>query len=106
MISEWHRQCIHKTMHSFAHMRNTFDLYQGEIRGNCVQFGLKREAEDIAVHKTEAISVRVTPQIKAALRRAAHRDQRSLASLVIKILADWLAARKLMPDSGPRRRTG
>jgi hypothetical protein len=56
--------------------------------------------------KTKAISVRVSGEIKDALRKAAERDHRSLASLVAKILMEWLMARKLMPESGSRKRTG
>jgi hypothetical protein len=43
--------------------------------------------------KTTAISVRVYPQIKAALQKAAEADHRSLASLVVKILVEWLRRR-------------
>lgn len=53
--------------------------------------------------KTEAISVRVSAEIKRALQRAAERDHRSLASLVVKILVEWLTARKLMPASSSRK---
>jgi predicted HicB family RNase H-like nuclease len=56
--------------------------------------------------KPEAISVRVSAEIKDALQREAERDHRSLASLVIKILVEWLAARKSIPESGSRKRRG
>jgi hypothetical protein len=49
--------------------------------------------------KTEAISVRVYPEIKDALKREAEADHRSLASLAAKILAEWLRRRgALAPD--------
>jgi uncharacterized protein (DUF1778 family) len=56
--------------------------------------------------KTEAISVRVSAEMKRALERAAERDHRSLASLVVKILVKWMTARKLMPALSSRKRTG
>jgi hypothetical protein len=40
--------------------------------------------------KTSAISVRVTDQVKAATEKAAADDSRSTASLVEKVLTDWL----------------
>ena len=41
--------------------------------------------------KTEAISIRVEPEIKAAVKRAADDDRRTVASLVEKILVEYLA---------------
>lgn len=41
--------------------------------------------------KKAAISVRVPDEMKTALERAAADDRRSLASMVEKILAEWLA---------------
>jgi len=50
--------------------------------------------------KTEALSVRVSREIKAALQREAEADHRSLASLVMKILVEWLRRRgALLPRS-------
>jgi hypothetical protein len=42
--------------------------------------------------KSEAISVRVSPNIKKAAERAAAEDSRSVASLVEKLLVEWLKA--------------
>jgi hypothetical protein len=42
--------------------------------------------------KDSAISVRVTAEVKAAAEKAAAADSRSVASLVEKILAEWLRA--------------
>jgi hypothetical protein len=54
--------------------------------------------------KDSAISVRVTADIKGAAEKAATADRRSLASLVEKILAEWLRAngylKKPRPDKG------
>jgi hypothetical protein len=55
--------------------------------------------------KTEAISVRMSAEMKRALARAAERDHRSLASLVVKILVEWLTARKLTRPLSSRKRT-
>ena len=40
--------------------------------------------------KTSALSVRVSDQVKAAVEKAAADDQRSAASLVEKIVTEWL----------------
>lgn len=40
--------------------------------------------------KTANIALRVEPELKAALEKAAAEDVRSLASLVEKILTDWV----------------
>jgi hypothetical protein len=43
--------------------------------------------------KTAALSVRVSDQVKAAVEKAATDDSRSSASLVEKIVTDWLKAK-------------
>jgi uncharacterized protein (DUF1778 family) len=48
-----------------------------------------------------AISFRIEFSVKDALERAAAEDQRSVSSLVLKILVDWLVANKYLP---PRRK--
>ena len=45
-----------------------------------------------AMAKTSALSVRVTEQVKAVAEKAAADDSRSTASLVEKILVEWLRA--------------
>ncbi len=40
--------------------------------------------------KTPSLGVRVQPEIKAALQRAAADDMRSMSSLIDKILIEWL----------------
>jgi len=44
----------------------------------------------VTVVKSESLGVRVELDIKAALERAAEDDHRSMASLIEKILAEWL----------------
>jgi predicted transcriptional regulator len=44
--------------------------------------------------KTAAISIRVEPELKAALEQLAREDRRPLASLVEKVLADFVEAKK------------
>lgn len=39
--------------------------------------------------KTLTVGVRLTPEVKAALERAAQADQRSLSSLIAKVMIDW-----------------
>lgn len=43
--------------------------------------------------KTSAISVRVADEVKAAAEKAAAADSRSVASLVEKVLTDFLKAK-------------
>ena len=51
--------------------------------------------------KDSAISVRVTAEVKAAAEKAATADSRSVASLVEKVLAEWLRDKGYLP-SGAR----
>ena len=40
--------------------------------------------------RTHSLGVRVQPEIKAALERAAADDHRSMSSMIEKLLAEWL----------------
>lgn len=52
--------------------------------------------------RTNPLGVRVHPEIKAALERAAADDDRSVSSLVERIAAEWLVARGYLPEpEGP-----
>ncbi len=46
--------------------------------------------------RTAALSFRVPPDLKAALEEAAAADSRSVSSLILKILTDWLRERRDM----------
>jgi hypothetical protein len=39
--------------------------------------------------KTDAISLRISPDVRQAIERAAADDQRSVSSLLAKIVTDW-----------------
>jgi len=57
--------------------------------------------------KTEAISVRVSEEVKAAAERAAADDSRSVASYVEKLLAEHLRAKGYLteqPGAAKRKR--
>ena len=41
--------------------------------------------------KSVSVGLRITPTLKAAIDKAARRDQRTVASMVEKILSDYLA---------------
>lgn len=57
--------------------------------------------------KTNAVGVRLDPQVKAALERAAADDQRSLSSFIAKIVADYcLDAGWLAKPKAARRTKG
>jgi hypothetical protein len=47
-------------------------------------------ASSLKMAKTSAISVRVPDNVKAAIEKAATADSRSVASLVEKVLSDFL----------------
>jgi len=47
--------------------------------------------------RSTAIGIRVEPEIKAAAERAAAKDRRTLASLVEKVLVEWLEANGYLP---------
>ncbi len=47
--------------------------------------------------KTAALSVRVDPDVKAAAEKAASDDRRTVASLVEKVLAEWLREKGYLP---------
>lgn len=42
--------------------------------------------------KTHPVSVRLRPEVKAAMERAAKADARSTSNFIEKVLADWLRA--------------
>jgi hypothetical protein len=44
-------------------------------------------------NKTAQVNLRITPTLKAAADRAAEADQRSLTSLIEKLLTDYLRER-------------
>jgi len=50
--------------------------------------------------KTPSLGVRLQPDVKAALERAATEDDRSLSSLVERILKEWLRAKGFLPQPG------
>ena len=51
----------------------------------------------MAVTKTDVVSVRVPPDVKAALVNAAEHERRSLASMVEFMVLDYCRARGIMP---------
>jgi len=48
-------------------------------------------------------SMRLDPKVKAALKQAADRENRSLTNLIEKILLDWIAWDKAARDKEERR---
>lgn len=48
--------------------------------------------------KTETLTVRLAPDIKAALREAADIEHRSLANMLEVMIRDWWEARKNAPS--------
>lgn len=53
-------------------------------------------------NKTHPVSVRLDPEIKAAIERAAEEDSRSVSAMIQKILADWILAQ----EKESRRKNG
>jgi hypothetical protein len=48
--------------------------------------------------KTETLTVRLAPDIKAALRQAADREHRSLANMLEVMIRDWCGRTEAAPD--------
>jgi hypothetical protein len=49
--------------------------------------------------KTPSLGIRIQPDTKAALEKAAKEDLRSVSSLVEKILVEWLRAKGYLPTA-------
>jgi hypothetical protein len=49
--------------------------------------------------KTNPLGIRVQPEVKAALERAAKDDLRSVSSLIEKVLIEWLRAKGYLRTS-------
>ena len=47
--------------------------------------------------RTAAIGIRVEPEVKEAAEKAAAADRRTLASLLEKVLVEWLEANGHLP---------
>jgi hypothetical protein len=58
--------------------------------------------KELPVVKSESLGVRVQPEIKGALERAAEDDHRSMASMIEKILADFLRDHGYLEKARPR----
>jgi hypothetical protein len=56
----------------------------------------------LAALKTETLTVRLAPDVKAALRDAADREHRSLANMLEVMILDWREAHAMA--SSPRAR--
>lgn len=54
----------------------------------------------MAVTKTDVVSVRVPPDIKAALVAAAQAERRSLASMVEVLVLDYWRSKGMAPTAG------
>jgi len=50
------------------------------------------------VTKDEVLNLRIPCDVKAALKRAAEADDRSMSSLVLRIVRDWLQRERLLKD--------
>ncbi|WP_158745653.1 Arc family DNA-binding protein [Acidisphaera sp. L21] len=47
--------------------------------------------------KSPSLGVRLPPEVKLALEKAAREDTRSVSSMVEKVLTDWLRAKGYLP---------
>lgn len=56
----------------------------------------------MAVSKSEVISVRVEPRIKAALQRAADKDMRSLANMVEVMVVTYCKANRISVEEASK----
>ena len=55
--------------------------------------------------KTNPLSFRVEPEVKAALEKAAMDDDRSVSALVERVLKEWLGRRGYLPRELPSGRS-
>lgn len=55
----------------------------------------------MTVSKTEAVSVRVEPRIKAALQTAAEREMRSVANMLEVMVVDYCRSRDIPVEASP-----
>lgn len=53
--------------------------------------------------RTSALAFRITDDMKAALVKAAADDARSVSSLVVKVLGDWLTANGYSEKAKPAK---
>lgn len=51
--------------------------------------------------KTPSLGVRVQPEVKAALEKAAADDLRSISSLIEKVLTEWLREKGYLTRPAP-----
>jgi hypothetical protein len=56
--------------------------------------------------KTPSLGIRVQPETKAALEKAAKDDLRSVSSLVEKVLVDWLRSKGYVASDGAKPTKG
>jgi hypothetical protein len=54
--------------------------------------------------RTIPLGARVDLAVKVALKRAAADDDRSVSSMVERILKEWLTARKYLPPAAPKKK--
>jgi hypothetical protein len=66
----------------------------GDVKSLSLQMSMKR-------NKTAQINLRITPALKEAAEEAAAADQRSLTSLVEKLLTDYIGQQHAAP---PKRK--
>ena len=53
----------------------------------------------MAALKTKTLTVRLAPDIKAALRQAADHERRSLANMLEVMIRDWSRRKGMLTDS-------
>jgi hypothetical protein len=53
--------------------------------------------------RTAGIAIRVPPDIKAAVQKAADDDRRTVSSLIEKVLAEWLTERSYLTKERDQR---
>jgi len=53
--------------------------------------------------RDEVLNVRVPSEVKNALKKAADADERSVSTMTVRILREWLSANGYMPSRRPKR---
>lgn len=67
-----------------------------------VQSKARAPGTPMRLQKTETLTVRLVPDIKAALREAGDREHRGLANLLEVLIRDWHGGREKKPLARPQ----
>lgn len=59
----------------------------------------------MSTQKSQPVSVRLAPEVKAAMEKAAKEDSRSISNFMEKVLTDWLRERGFLDGERPQKKS-